>query len=101
MYFLSFLIKLLMIDSCAYLGCSKVAKGGGHVDIKYLHKNHHYIAPICSKCNNPNNPIRNIDFSRMKANTTYLKITINECTVNVCPDDLCSIRLSNGQVIKL
>lgn len=89
-----------MIDSCAFWGCPEDAKGGGHLDIKYLHKNHHYIAPICSKCNNPKNPIRNKDFSRMKDYTTYLKITINECTQLMCSPMTC-IRLSNGQVIKL
>ena len=64
--------------TCSFKGCSNPADVGGHLHVKELSRNYHYIAPICSSCNQQTDYY----YIEMKKNTAYVKIPINSCVNN-------------------
>lgn len=65
--------------TCSFYGCGKDAEVGGHLRVKELNPNYHYIAPICKSCNG----VRNEHYyNDMKQNIAYLRIPINSCVLN-------------------
>lgn len=63
---------------CSFKGCYKKAYDGGHLQIKDMPDMFHYIAPICRSCNQKRQ--RSMEYSEMKENTTFVRITVNPCT---------------------